>query len=70
MFFTPDCLCFYSFITLHGFLLFFFVFAGKWYSAAKEKLDIVSVIQQKNRDEHLAEMRCLDLEERKIQLGV
>ena len=52
------------------FYYFFFVFAGKQYSAAKEKLDIVSVIQQKNRDEHLAEMRCLDLEERKIQLGV
>lgn len=34
---------------------------------AKEKLDIVSVIQQKNCDEHLVEMR-LDLEEKKLQL--
>ena len=33
-----------------------------------EKMDIVSVIHQKNHDEHLVEMRCLELEERKLQL--
>ncbi len=31
-------------------------------------MDIVSVIQQKNRDEHIVEMQHLDLEEHKLLL--
>ncbi len=40
----------------------------KYYSAACEKVDIISVIQQKNYDEHLVEMCKLELEEKKLLL--